>query len=1700
MLRVEGRAGGRGSAVRGRRGGGRRTLHLLLASSSVAALLIGGRSSALAADLPVKPCGANGFVGMSLPGIANTAAISCIFISNSTISGAVTNSASGAIGLAPLSTAVTITNSTIGGAVSNAGQISAASAAIRVFDNAVIAGGITNSGTIAAGRGIIIGRQRTGSGSYIIPRFSGGIDNSGQISTTLGAGIVVGGGATGGVSITVSTFTGGITNSGTISAAHSGILVGGTGTRDGTITVSTFIGGITNSGTISGAEGVSVVATTRAGGGGAAISNFAGGIGNSGTISASGHGIFVGGRVATASAPSQAGSAVISAFSGGVGNTGTITSANGSGIYVGGRATGANSSVTFSTFAGGVSNSGTISAAYAGLFVGGTALSKGAVTLSSFAGGVSNSGAISVAHSGFYVGGTAVGGSVTLSTFAGGVSNSGTVSAALFGIFVGGRAGPGSSASQVGTVVISAFTGGIRNGGTISSSNGGDIYVGGRATGSGTSVTLSTFSGGISNSGTISTPLSGIYVGGTAANHGAVTLASFVGGISNAGAISAVGSGIFVGGSAASGASLTLSTFAGGISNSGTISAAYGILVAGYSKNSGVTTISVFSGGITNSGTIATSKTGLAVRNVATFMGGISNSGVISEAVSNASGIALTVYDVSTFSGGIVNSGTVSSNRYGIQSENVSTFLGGITNSGVISLNSTRVGIGVYNISTLSGGIVNSGTISGGLFPIVVENVSSFTGGVTNSGLIDGWVPGIGIDVVGAGTFAGGILNSGTIASAKSGITVANVSAFGGGITNSGSIGVGSGQIANPQPGTGLYVKNVSTFTGTVLNSGTISPSGAGVLLQNISTFNGGITNSGLISLGYRGLGIDVESPSVLTGSIVNSGTIVGASTSGYGGFGVVTLAPAIGLQLNGVAVLSGGITNSGSISVAGAGIFVENSGTIIGSVLNSGTIAAGAASGTPHTAIAISGVSAISGGITNTGAITAGIGIAVSNSGPVSVFDSGTIVSTGVSSFGVISIGGVSTFSGGITNAGTVNGNAATLTEGGSGITIVGVSTFSGGITKGVIITTPGGVISGSLTFSGGGITNAGGITNVGSVTNGVAVDLSQNSPGNKFTLGPGYSISGAVLGSGSDTFQLGGSGSGTFDVSTIGTNQQYQGFTTFNVVSGGWTLSGTFGQTQSWNVLGGTLAGNAALGSVNVASGGVLAPGLPGTPGGRLTVSGNLAFASGAIYLVQINPATASYTSVAGSAALNGNVLAAFAAGNYLMKQYTILTSSGLNGSKFAGLGTTNLPAGFDASLSYSATDAFLNLTAALGRPASGSSLGGNQQNIANSLNNFFNGGGALTPNFVTIFGMTGGNLTTALSQLSGQARTAGEQGSFKMMSNFLGLAVDPSVAGRGGDAAGGGAIGFAPEEDPSTPAGIPIELTPVINPAQPPSFDQRWTAWGSGFGGYNKTNGDPSAGTSTVTTSVYGFAGGMDYHATPDLMVGFALAGSGSNWALAQNLGSGRSDLLQTGVYGTAHAGPAYLSASLAFTNHWITTNRTAALGDQLTAAFDAQSYGARLEAGYRLAPSPLIGVTPYAAAQTQVFRTPGYSETDLTGGGFGLSYNAMTATDTRSEVGARFDDLTTVNGMPLILRARTAWAHDWVSTPALTATFQTLPGANFVVNGTAIPANSALATVSAELRLTTAWSFGAQFDGEVASGSQTYAGTGTLRYTW
>ena len=284
------------------------------------------------------------------------------------------------------------------------------------------------------------------------------------------------------------------------------------------------------------------------------------------------------------------------------------------------------------------------------------------------------------------------------------------------------------------------------------------------------------------------------------------------------------------------------------------------------------------------------------------------------------------------------------------------------------------------------------------------------------------------------------------------------------------------------------------------------------------------------------------------------------------------------------------------------------------------------------------------------------------------------------------------------------------------------------------------------------------------------------------------------------------------------------------------------------------------------------------------------------------------------------------------------------------------------------------------------------------------------------------------------------------------------------------------------------------------QAQAYAPRWTAWGGAYGGSNKTSGDPAVlGSHDLAARTAGFAGGLDYRLSPNSVVGLALAGGGTNWSLANGLGGGKSDAFQAGVYGATKYGPAYLAAAFAFTNHWMSTDRFA-VGDHLTASFNAQSYGGRIESGYRFA-TWYGGVTPYAAIQAQSFRTPGYSETDTTGGGFALAYNSRTGTDTRSELGTRFDRvLALYTNAVLSLRARVAWAHDWVSDPMLAPVFQTLPGASFIVNGATPAKNSALASAGTELRLANGIALLAKFDGEFASRSTTYGGTGTIRYRW
>ena len=144
---------------------------------------------------------------------------------------------------------------------------------------------------------------------------------------------------------------------------------------------------------------------------------------------------------------------------------------------------------------------------------------------------------------------------------------------------------------------------------------------------------------------------------------------------------------------------------------------------------------------------------------------------------------------------------------------------------------------------------------------------------------------------------------------------------------------------------------------------------------------------------------------------------------------------------------------------------------------------------------------------------------------------------------------------------------------------------------------------------------------------------------------------------------------------------------------------------------------------------------------------------------------------------------------------------------------------------------------------------------------------------------------------------------------------------------------------------------------------------------------------------------------------------------------------------------------------------------------------------------------FGFTPYAAAQATVFELPNYAEQVLSGANtFALAYGAKSVTATRSELGLRADKSIAMQDGVFTLRGRLAWAHDYNADRNVGATFQTLPGASFVVNGAVQPRNLALTTASAEWKWLNGWSAAATFEGEFSDISRSYAGKGVVRYAW
>jgi autotransporter-associated beta strand protein len=1053
-------------------------------------------------------------------------------------------------------------------------------------------------------------------------------------------------------------------------------------------------------------------------------------------------------------------------------------------------------------------------------------------------------------------------------------------------------------------------------------------------------------------------------------------------------------------------------------------------------------------------------------------------------------------------------------------------------------LGATSVTLSAAPVVSGAIGILASATNASSTADIIVSSDATVTGiaaggggkggkggGKGGSGPNEFDAAGLAVDGIGIGVSHSGTGNISVTTGAHSAVTGDNVGIQ---VLSGGAAMLGGGNIS-------------ATIGGTVSTPG--NKGSVGVLLYGGTTNT--LTNTGLIS---GGAGVQTIGGSI---TLDNAGSIAGHGGPGghgvdLGGAGNVFIMDGPNATLSGGAFGSGNDTfrfagtgaNSFDVSQIDAGwTLLEKTGssiwTLTGTSTYTGntTISAGVLQFSTAAAMGGTGANIT---VTNGGTAAAGyaidqafLGRIASGSGGVVALavDSANSLDFNAAGVANVSLGAVgsATFSGTLTPFGTtyrLGGGDGTLTVtsvlGGANSLIIDTNGTAGG----TVILTGANTYSGGTTIAGGTLA-IGADNNLGtgpvSMLNGTTLQFLQGftfthaikvagDPTFSVPLGSTLTLAAAIA-DGALPGDIVKTGGGTLILAASNT---YTGGTT--VSAGTLEVDGSIASSGLTTVNSGTLlTGAGTAGNTQVNAGAIFAPG-NGTPGSSMTIAGNLAFQAGAIYLVQLNPSTASLANVAGSAQLGGATVAAnFAGGNYVSKQYTILTAAGGVSGTFGAMVDTNLPSGFHTSLSYDPTHAYLNLALNFTPPTPpnfGSGLSGNQLAVGNALTNFFNANGSIPLVF--------GALTPAgLTQISGEGATGSQQTTFNAMNQFMALLTDPFIAGRGDSGGGAGAPTPYAEESLAyagrRSSGERDAYAALYTKAPPRSFEQRWTVWAAGFGGSQTSHGDPVAlGSNDTRSSIFGTTVGADYWFSPRTVAGFALAGGGTSFGVngllpLGSLGSGHSDLFQAGAFVRHTEGPAYLTGALAYGWQDITTNRTVAIAgiDQLRAEFNANAWSGRVEGGYRLV-APVaggVGVTPYAAGQFTTFGLPAYTEQAVVGTNlFALAYNARTVTDARSEFGLRTDKSFALQDAILTLRGRFAWAHDFNPDRAVAATFQTLPGASFVVNGARQASDAALTTASIEAKWLNGWSVAASFDGEFSSVTRSYAGKGVVRYQW
>jgi outer membrane autotransporter protein len=349
------------------------------------------------------------------------------------------------------------------------------------------------------------------------------------------------------------------------------------------------------------------------------------------------------------------------------------------------------------------------------------------------------------------------------------------------------------------------------------------------------------------------------------------------------------------------------------------------------------------------------------------------------------------------------------------------------------------------------------------------------------------------------------------------------------------------------------------------------------------------------------------------------------------------------------------------------------------------------------------------------------------------------------------------------------------------------------------------------------------------------------------------------------------------------------------------------------------------------------------------------------------------------------------------------------------------------------------------------------------------------------------------SAFDQLSGEAY-ASTKGMFIEQSGLIRTAmIDRLRASFGAVAASS-----APVIAYAAPSGLgATEAGMALKAVAAPATTENFAMWTTGFGSWGELDGNGNA--ASLSSSTGGFLIGADATISASWRVGVTGGYSYTDFDVDDRASSGDSENWHIGVYGGNQWGPLGLRTGIAYSFHDVETSRAVGFtgySDYLTGSYDAGTFQAFGELGYRMDTAFAVAFEPFANLAYVSLHTDGFGET---GGAAALASDSSTTDTSFTTLGLRASTQMLLGSAATTLRGALGWRHAFGDVvPVATQSF--LGSDSFTVSGTPIAEDAALIEAGLDVAIGASVTLGAAYTGQFGDGVTQNGFNATLKVSF